>query len=235
MYLTGISLVTIGFTLSRNATGTALLTTIASRFRPGNMFRLVLAGIATLVIVAILFLSIPYFRERTFRYGRIPQSWEEFVLTFDSSGRFDTLWPATFESALNSPIVGNGVGTAERAVAAALVTRSIDEYAPHNEYLQHWHDFGIIGVIPLIWFYIVTIRRLWKRWSKYDSEGNRELSYWAMAGFLSVLLVALTSITANTFHYPFILSMAFMNIGISDALTERLDPPRKRAFVVREM
>ncbi|GBE29884.1 O-Antigen ligase [bacterium BMS3Bbin04] len=157
-----------------------------------------------------------------FKSGHLPRTIPEFFVTFDSSGRFTQLWPLTIGSALDHPWLGQGPGTARRVIGEAMTKqKTVTEYPPHNEYLQVWHDFGLVGVSILLVFYVSITLQMWFRWKYYDDRGNYVQAYWAMAGFLSIFLITFSAITANTLHYPFVMAMGFMIMAMSDAMHDR--------------
>jgi len=221
LLISTVILGTIGFTLSRMATGISLLLTIISRHKPSNTFRLLAAVTLSFVVVVVLFLSISSFRERTFKRGEIPNSFAEMVETFDSSGRINRMWPAALASALESPLIGHGPGSARTVVALIMTQHERTEYNPHNEYLQVFHDFGLIGLLLLLGFWIPMMIRYWRLWNKSDREQDVQMAKWSMVAFLCVTLCVITAITANTFHYPFVTTTAFIIVGIADAVQER--------------
>lgn len=213
---------TVFITISRMAMGTGLLIVAISMSRPRNMFRLVSATLIGGTLVFGLFMAVPSFRARMFTGKQMPTTAAEFFEKFDSSGRFTRLWPATVASGLQSPWFGQGPGTARTNLGEAMTEQKVlQEYPPHNEYLQVWHDFGYVGMSLVIIFYVILVVQMWNRWKYYDDRGINSQAYWSMAGFLSIFLVAFSSITANTLHYPFVMGMAFMILGISDAMHER--------------
>jgi len=213
---------TVFITLSRMALGTGMMLVVISMNRPKHFLRLVVAVLAGGSLIVGLFVAVPQFRARMFKNGRMPASFTEFIYTFDSSGRFSKLWPHTVASAMDAPWLGQGPGTARRNIGEAMTAQKVQqEYPPHNEYLQVWHDFGAIGAGMLAIFYIYVTLQMWFRWKYHDDRGNYVHAYWSMAGFLSIFLIAFSSITANTLHYPFVMAMAFMIMGMSDAMQDR--------------
>ncbi|MCB2213189.1 O-antigen ligase family protein [bacterium] len=213
---------TVFITLSRMALGTGMMLVVISRNRPRHFMRLVTAVLVGGTLIVSLFVAVPAFRARMFKNGRLPQNMTEFLITFDSSGRFSKLWPHTVASAMDSPIFGQGPGTARRNIGEAMTAQKVQqEYPPHNEYLQVWHDFGVVGAGILLIFYVYLTLQLWFRWKFHDDRGNYVQAYWSMAGFLSIFLIAFSSLTANTLHYPFVMAMAFMIMGMSDAMHDR--------------
>ncbi len=224
-----IAFFSVTLTLSRMATVIAFLVAFVSRTQPSKIFRIAITMVLFFAVIASLFLFVPALRERTFYSGEIPRSLPELARTFNSSGRFDTFWPATINGALKSPIIGHGPGTSSLEVAKHIEKRDLEEYYPHNEYLGLWHDFGAIGVSLVIAFYISLLLRLWKKWRKYHESGEHpELAYWAMASVLAAAVCSGTAITANTFHYPFVTAMAFMIIGGFEALEARIIADKRK-------
>ena len=62
-------------------------------------------------------------------------------VSINLTGRSD-FWETTWDSYVTSPVIGHGVGSADR-----LITRTYSESTghPHNDYLRLLHDYGLLG------------------------------------------------------------------------------------------
>jgi O-antigen ligase len=202
---------TILFTLSRMASLTALAVLLISRANPRNVLRLsVRAAIAVILAFAVL-VTIPAFRERitfTPNASLITQ-----LQNLRWAGR-DSNWPLTFEHALASPIVGAGPGGARVFLARSLTNKDVEEFHPHNEYLQVFHDMGGIGLLLLILAWGTLLVTCWRNWQRADLAGHDASALWNLSGMLSVTVVLFASVTGNTLHYAFVTVPASIAIGI---------------------
>jgi O-antigen ligase len=154
------------------------------------------------ILVALLMLiAIPSFRQRSFHEPDADLAAK--VQSLNLYGR-DQFWPITLESALKKPLLGWGPGSARVLVAGAFPWKGTSEYHPHNEYLQAFHDVGIIGLMLLVFAWIPLLVRNRKNWANAHGSGDLLRSKWNMAATLAVVVILITSITDNTMHYAFV-------------------------------
>lgn len=198
------------FTISRMAAAVALLLFVVTKVKIFNMFKLLGGGMIALVLVAVALWTIPSFRSRTFKSE--PTTFTEAIVEFDSNGRLQFMWPATFGNAIEKPIIGWGPGSA-RIFLAPLSSKEEEEVHPHNEYLQVFHDLGLIGLALFLLFWIVALRRYQSIWKYHHNANNVMAATWSMAAVMGSLILLITSITANTLHYPFVTLPIFVIIG----------------------
>jgi O-antigen ligase len=76
-----------------------------------------------------------------------------------TSGR-SFMWPYVIEEIAERPLVGYG---RQAMLRTGLGIRIWNEYGesfphPHNAYLQWMHDNGILGILPIILFYFLTMK-----------------------------------------------------------------------------
>lgn len=195
---------TLTLSLSRTATfvGALLLLFLAVRATRGLRLPISLAIaslVAVLALVAVAFY--PPLLER-FTLG---DNASVAGITINTSGRTD-LWAVTLDSALESPIWGQGPGSANDVVRAQFWNPAAAH--PHNDYLRIFHDFGIVGAL-LFWSGIAALLiRCWRR-----AKRTAEPRHWtAVMSLLGILLVALTD---NVIVYQFVMVPVGVLTGIS--------------------
>jgi O-antigen ligase len=208
-----VSLGTIIFTLSRMASVAAVLLVGLAVLRPFR-FRIWFFGILALgSVAALVVLTVPAVREMFF-FNQSSTNLLTILLSLKTSGR-DVFWPATFQHAMANPFIGWGPGSARLLVAKVIQKATVNEYYPHNEYLQIFHDLGAIGLVLFLLGYIPLVVHFWKRWKLNHAGKRRGLAGANMAAFLSLFAVLVTSITANTLHYAFVTVPAFILIAFA--------------------
>ena len=213
-----VSLLALGiivFTLSRIAAVMALFLFATFKLNPLRPRQFLLRGFVAAVLSVSLLLGVPSFRARLF-HG-IPSSLTEALERLNTSGR-NVMWPTTFNHALEKPILGWGPGSARPLVAEALFGKEVEVYHPHNEYLQVFHDTGIIGLTLLLLAWLPLLVRYWKRWRFAHLSRDVIRAKWNMAATLAVLLVLIDAIVNNTLHYAFIIAPVFLVLGCADFL-----------------
>ncbi|WP_144407304.1 O-antigen ligase family protein [Rhodococcus sp. B7740] len=126
-------------------------------------------------------------------------------LDLNTSGR-TVLWEMTTDSWLQSPLLGNGPGS-----ASAMISARFDNIAhPHNEYLRILHDFGIIGFAPFAIGLIMITVAIWKRARQLPGAIHK-------AAVLSLLGVLAVAFTDNVLIYPFVMVPVGVMVGLSMA------------------
>jgi O-antigen ligase len=216
--ITIVALATILLTLSRTASVVALGLVVVSRANPQLPTRLVLRGIGIVVITVLLIWNVPAFRERSFH--RVEEGLIESVGHFNTMGRA-SMWPIVFGNALLSPVIGQAPGSARLALVRLRPRGDEEEHHPHNEYIQVFHDLGIIGLAMLLWAWTALVRRMWRSWSSATTSGNHRRAKWNLAGVLAAGVILLTSITDNTLHYSFVMGPAFMIMMTAEFFNSR--------------
>jgi O-antigen ligase len=229
-----VSLIAFGlilFTLSRMASFLAVFFLVLFVLKPPRFGRLFLGGmLATLLLSAVL-LFFPFLQQSA--SANADGTALVNLLSLRSSGR-SLFWPVTFNHALEQPFFGWGPGSARILVAQSITNRNLTEYYPHNEYLQVFHDLGLLGLGILLLAWIPLAYQSWKAWIVEHYRANACSARWAMAAFLAVLAILMTAITTNTFHYPFVMGPAFILLAASHGsrrLTENSRIPATKASV----
>jgi O-antigen ligase len=183
-----------------------LVVLLQTRFRPS---RAALSAPALLVAASLTLGLVVYssaFNERFFG-GVSTQKFEVAGLQINSSGRIN-MWSATITSALDSPIVGQGMGSSQQ-----LIERLFPRLGhPHNDYLRVWHDLGAVGVALLITAMASWMRVLWRGWYEAERGGTRRAIFELSAMLLLVGLM-LVMVPDNALIYSFIMGPAGVLIG----------------------
>lgn len=222
-----VSLLALGiivFSLSRMATAIALLLFVIFKINPFKLWKVLLSGLLVVILSASVLLGISSFRARLFRSppSNLAEA-QEYLIT---SGR-NKIWPATFNHALEKPVWGWGPGSARPLVAGSILGKGVKEWHPHNEYLQVFHDTGIIGLTLLLVAWLLLFVRYWKKWRLAHISRDVQRATWNMAVFLCILTVLINAIVDNTLHYPFIVAPVFIIIGCADFLNRHLPSSRR--------
>jgi O-antigen ligase len=197
----------IFFTLSRMASVMVILLFGAFLIKPLGMRRVVMGGLIAILTASVVFLAVPSFRAHFFfNPDSITRSFAEMdvnaiVQSVNTMGR-SAFWLVTIEHALERPLVGWGLGSARLIVAELLPRKSVQEYQPHNEYLQILHDLGFIGLAIMLIAWLPLLYAFWRKWRYYDRARDPLRAKWNMAATLGITVVLLTSLTGTTLHYP---------------------------------
>jgi len=208
---------TILFTLSRTASLIALLMVALFKANPSKPYRWVIRGGVALAIGLAILLAIPQFRGRFFEE---PDLSSVDVTSIRLSER-NIVWPAVAVKASQRPLVGLGLGTAR--VTAGNVVPSRDEIYPHNEYLQIWHDMGVVGLILLLLTWISVLSTHLTRWRAGHVKRDSTAAQWNLAAVLLACVVLISALTDNTLHYAFLIGPIFVVLGTAQVLGRALD------------
>ena len=215
MFLSFLAFGIILFTLSRLATTSALILFamfITKSTKPTKFF---LSGVLAAILIGAIMIGVPSFRARLFT--RTPTNLGDFTRSLDTTGRA-RFWEITFNHAIQNPIFGWGPGTSRILVANTIFKDRYSEYHPHNEYLQVFHDMGIIGLLLLLIAWVSILFKFWKKWRIAHQSNNIVQAKWNMAATMGILLVLINALADNTLHYTFILSPVFIMVGCANVL-----------------
>lgn len=124
-------------------------------------------------------------------------------LSINTSGR-SALWDALFNSAVTSPVFGQGPGSA----AALVQARFFPILLPHNEYLRLFHDLGVVGLALFAAGCVALIARIATRAARTDHP----IHWAALFGVIAALAAASTD---NVFLYPFVMVPLAALVGLS--------------------
>jgi len=210
-----VALLTILVTLSRMASATALMLFFVAWINPTKLYRTLPVACAAPVLAVLLLVQIPSYRERYFfseeKAALTSNSWQD----MNSAGRFDYMWPATFNHAIQNPIIGWGTGSAAVLVAGFMPKPKSANYMPHNEYLNDFHDLGVIGEILLLAAWFPLWWRQWQTWKIAHLRKNAVQAKWSMAATMSIGALLFTSLTDNGLHYAFVGGPLFIIVAIA--------------------
>lgn len=138
----------------------------------------------------------------------------------------------TFEDIMQSPILGLGLGSEHTPVLPWLVDEWQEEDQPtfvvHNTFLYVWMKLGILGLLFLIWWGIIFIKRI----VLYRQICNQNYSWpiiLAIASSIGLwLIMFLTGPVPWYFHQTFLIAffsavtIALIHLDINELITPRL-------------
>jgi len=162
-------------------------------------------GVAAAVTLGLILYS-SAFNDRFFG-GVSTQKFEVGGLEINSSGRIN-MWKATIESALNSPVVGQGLGSSQTLIQSLFPRLG----HPHNDYLRVWHDLGAIGVTLLLCALLSWLWILGRTWYLTEKAGRKPARI-ELAGCLLLIALLLVMVPDNALIYAFIMGPAGVLIG----------------------
>jgi len=163
--------------------------------------------------------QIPSYRERYF-FSEKATLTSDSLQDMNSAGRFDYMWPLTFNHAMQNPIIGWGTGSAAVLVGASMPKPKSANYMPHNENLNAFHDLGVIGAILLLAAWLSLWWRQWQTWKAAHLRKNAVQAKWSMAATLSISALLFTSVTDNGMHYVFVGGPLFIIVAVAIWLSE---------------
>ena len=200
--------------LSRLATAIGLLlwplSRLSSRAGLKTWVRVVALVVTSLIVFYAAFELITPLRDR-FLEGDVRSVGG---VQINVSGR-DDYWPVVWRSALTSPWIGQGAGSAE----TALLGRGFPVTHPHNEYLRIFHDFGLLGLLLWLWGFFVLLGLTFRAWRRADLAGDGD-AYVHLAAWLGLVSLALGMVTDNSLRYVHVLLPLGITVGCSLGLVD---------------
>ncbi|MPZ19214.1 MAG: hypothetical protein GEV06_15070 [Luteitalea sp.] len=195
--------------LSRTALAAGLLCVLLAtlarlRFSPRAFAVRVPVVLVTLAVVGALFTYVTPLRNRL-TTGDV--GFEVGGVDINVSGRA-RMWAVVTESATTSPVIGQGLGSSQRAVVDEL--DDIDH--PHNDYLRLWHDLGAIGLLLFVGSLTMWLGMLCARWTSAERRAD-PLAPMKLAATLSLLGLLIVAITDNAIIYPFVMGPLGVMVG----------------------
>jgi O-antigen ligase len=196
--------------LSRMALATAVLLfplAWVGGLRRREWLRLAFVGILISAIVYVAVVNFEPLRNRFSLDADVASITEEQASDY-TSGRF-TYWAVTLESALESPWIGHGAGS-----AAALLSALYPIDSPLDEFLRVLHDYGLVGLVLFLYAVWKLLRASWQKWS----EAKRYRAPQArihLAAFLAVVAVFFPMLTENSFIYLLMMAPLGVFLGAS--------------------
>ncbi|MCS4275677.1 hypothetical protein M2390_000838 [Mycetocola sp. BIGb0189] len=206
--------------LSRTASVIAvtLFAFFVVRLRRGN--RLLLAIITLSIALVGVWLLVTTYEPLRERFLEGDNAADFGGLTINTSGR-SVLWEMTLDSAAQSPIIGNGAGSASALISAHFTNIS----HPHNEYLRLYHDYGVIGLALFVWGFAALLGRVGRRAAHSDNP-----IHWA--ALIAMVAVALAATTDNVIIYPFVMlplgALVGLSLGLPGEVAVSTPNPKKR-------
>jgi O-antigen ligase len=131
--------------------------------------------------------------------------------------RLDGLWKDAGDKFFESPIVGHGPA---KIIFGDIVTDS--------EYLDILKEFGLLGFIPYLCYFLVPLAMIWKGLRLVNRVGpmlEQEWSatYWALClSFIFILTALVMNIGMSTYYNPSLLAFLWMWMGIGSSCARRL-------------
>lgn len=117
---------------------------------------------------------------------------------FNSVIARQNIWRVSYKEIQKAPILGHGVGTAESVIDNAKDWVG-GTSLPHNDFIMHALEFGIIGLLLYLNYVIQTVRKLFRVYVHADNASTRQsfagldfnlnfktLAYGAFAIFLAL-------------------------------------------------
>jgi len=133
----------------------------------------------------------------------------------DTSGRL-VMWAVVWESYLDSPWIGKGMGSSADLVQGALL--GIDH--PHCDYLMLLHDYGVVGLMLFLLGLINLVYNLHKKWrASRQADGSNATVVLAAMFLLIAIMIAMT--TDNCLSYTYLMAPLAVMIGMSLRKTAR--------------
>lgn len=211
-----VSLFALGiilFSLARMASLLALGLIVLRKVNPRRKWQIVVAEIAVIIVAFYAITNIPILQQRFF----FVEDWsiDEGLKGVHTAGR-NIVWPVVYMYAIERPVMGWGLGTARQLVATLFVgKKDVTEYHPHNEYLQAFHDLGLLGVGLLVVSWGMLLIQFWRRW---EQAANPSMAKWNMAAAFAVSAVVISLLTDNTLHYPGVIVPSMIVATIADLM-----------------
>jgi hypothetical protein len=186
---------TIFFTLARMASLLVLGLIALSRTNPRRKWQILFAISFVGLIAFYAITHIPVLQQRFF----FTEDWDpsQGLMEVNTAGR-NIIWPYVFAPAMQALVAGHGLGMARLVTAQLFVgKKDVTEYHLHNEYLQIFHDMGLIGLLLALAAWGGVFVRQWQVW---EWAKDKVTSKWAMAGTLGIAIVLVSSIYRR--HHP---------------------------------
>jgi O-antigen ligase len=198
----------IGLSLSRTATAIGLLymgIAVLLQFRKSARSLVIRApaiGAATAIVLLVLATATPM-ADRMFT-GDTSMAVGGVVV--NASGR-SRIWAEVEDSAMNAPIVGQGVGSS--IIAASRIPGVAH---PHNDYLRVWHDHGLVGLglwgLAFVAMFVALLRNLLRSERRHDPSATTHLT-----ALLALTGLLIACITDNAIIYPFVMTPVGVLVG----------------------
>lgn len=169
--------------------------------------------IAIPVILAVIFVVSATNRATLERFQMLASPLQENSLR----ARLDSLWLDAADQFWKSPVFGHGPA---RVIFTEVVTDC--------EYLQILKQFGIIGLVPYLCYYLVPLALIWKGAKKVAAAGPQLEEHWRATywGLCLGLVVTLTCLVMNigmgTYYDTSLVAFTWMAMGIGASCAKRI-------------
>jgi O-antigen ligase len=138
-------------------------------------------------------------------------------VSINLTGRSE-IWAATWSSALNSPWIGHGAGSANNLVGSIF---GVGIGLPHNDYLRLFHDFGVIGILLWIFVVVSVTFELWSSANKHPRSQARP----QIAALLAIGALSMSMATDNPITYMSVMAPLGALLGAGLATARPSNPP----------
>jgi O-antigen ligase len=131
--------------------------------------------------------------------------------------RLDTLWLDAAGQFLQSPVFGHGPA---KVIFSDIFTDS--------EYLVILKQFGVVGLLPYLCFYLVPLAIIWKgiksvRQAGPQLEQHWRATYWGLClGFLVIVTALVMNIGMGTYYDTSLVAFTWMWMGIGASCAKRI-------------
>jgi O-antigen ligase len=202
-----VSFLLILFSLSRLAFAVALILVALGTldFRSPGLVNRSLGVVAVMILFG--YSAVVWFSPLNERMSGGDSVATPLRLSIDASGRTG-FWSTTWDSAVTSPIRGQGAGSAELAIARHFSASN----HPHNDYLRLFHDFGLIGVTLFFLGVGMIVRTSWNCLRVENRAGQRAIH---LASLLAMIAILLSMLTDNSIVYLFVVVPIALMCGYS--------------------
>ena len=212
LWIAGLWFAAVVATTSRTASAIALVSlavviALQAPRRPRRAAAGLSALAAGLALGAALVAFAPPFHARFFRGDT---SLQVAGYAVNASGRV-AFWRLMVQSASQAPLVGHGLGSSQRVMAAEFF-ESDNIRHPHNDYLRLWHDLGAVGLGLLLWSFLLWAMVLARAWRRGERTGDPARVV-HLAALLVLLELVLAMVTDNVLIYPFFMGAAGVILG----------------------
>jgi len=131
--------------------------------------------------------------------------------------RLDVLWKDAIEQFLQSPVLGHGPA---RDIFTNVFTDS--------EYLQILKQYGLVGLVPYLCFFLVPLRMIYKGLKSVDRAGpwleqNCTATYWALClSFVMTVIALVMNIGMGTYYDSSLVAFLWIWMGIGAGVAARI-------------
>ncbi len=146
------------------------------------------------------------------------------IADIDTHGRY-AMWKPIIHAAMSGPLYGYGVNGSHWEVIKVFIGDQTPNMA-HNEYLQTWCDYGVVGVAFLM---LIVVVHLWKGFCLLASECVRPVRK-GMVALSMLVIISMAVISFSDFYwhsYAFAVLSAY-SCGVLVAPTAPTSAPETR-------